>query len=630
MGERPRTWQQAERRALVADLVRTQRTLQARSEQLQEIFASRWYRLARFFWRLRSGSVFRRSSPPRLADEGSFARALNGDATAREEPEVRLVPAPSSGIAVDLERQRWLAGAHVPGLEELRVAAILDEATEACLAPECDLNTEFGTGDWRDRLEAEPPHLLLVESAWAGNGGGWTGAVSPHPGSPQAQLPALRELVAWCRERDIPSAFWATRDPFGFDRFAEAAALFDHVFTVDADCMAAYRRLSGTAARTIGALPLAAQPRLHNPVGGSGERLAEPAFAGAFDRSRPREQLDELIELLDAAAPFDLAIYECGSAGGGEEGAFPTRFLPCVRGRLPYAEKAAVYKRHHVFLNAGPASASPTALPRQVFELLACDTAVLSTPSAGIEEIFGDMVTIAGDGEQAAEQLERLLGDRGRRRGQAARARRHVLGAHTYRDRLAELVAAVGFDLPPSAGEETAVLIVAHQDEDLGEAVDSLLGQSLAPDEVLFGLAPGATVGREFDHLAERFPEARIRTMSQDGEALPSERTRELARLASAPWVAPMAPTLRYGPHHLRDLVACTRFAEAQVIGYGEATGRGAHRYTEGVVPHAALAARALVAERGWPRDEVAMRRWFARGVRIYAGEDSGSAEGAG
>ncbi|HEY8809666.1 MAG TPA: hypothetical protein VIM28_06560, partial [Solirubrobacterales bacterium] len=149
MGERHRTWQQAERRALVADLTRTQSTLQARSEQLQEIFASRWYRLARFTWRLRQGSLFRRPSPPQMAGEDSFVRSLNGNRAVTMDPEVRLVPAPSGVVGVDLERQRWLAAGRMPGLEALRVAAIVDEATESCLAPECDLDSGFGAGDWR-------------------------------------------------------------------------------------------------------------------------------------------------------------------------------------------------------------------------------------------------------------------------------------------------------------------------------------------------------------------------------------------------------------------------------------------------------------------------------------------------
>jgi glycosyltransferase involved in cell wall biosynthesis len=104
MGERPRTWQQAERRALVADLVRTQAILQARSEQLQGIFASRWYRLARFAWRIRRGSLLRKATPPRMAGEESFAQPLDG-------------------VTVELDRQRPPARAPMPSLEKPRTAS---------------------------------------------------------------------------------------------------------------------------------------------------------------------------------------------------------------------------------------------------------------------------------------------------------------------------------------------------------------------------------------------------------------------------------------------------------------------------------------------------------------------------
>lgn len=175
MGERPRTWQQAERRALVADLVRTQGTLQARSEQLQEILGSRWHRLARSAWRARrrrpplvamllavaavaaamlavvlaanAGALIagllgaailaalavasaivlpalRDTTVPRMVDEESFALRINGDATAEkeseaeEEPEAGHVPAPANGTAVGPERQQQ----PMPGLEMPRGA----------------------------------------------------------------------------------------------------------------------------------------------------------------------------------------------------------------------------------------------------------------------------------------------------------------------------------------------------------------------------------------------------------------------------------------------------------------------------------------------------------------------------
>jgi hypothetical protein len=599
LGERPRTWQQAERRALVADLVRTQATLQARSEQLQEIFASRWYRLARFAWRLRRGSIFRKAGPPRMAGEESFASSLGGNGNGAA-AEVRLVPAPDGALEVDLERRRWLAGARMPGLEAVRVAGILGGALESCLAPECDLDTGFGPHDWRERLEARPPHLLLVETARAGNGGSWHGALAPRPGSPQAGLPALRELVAWCRERDVPTALWATRDPLGFDRFAEAATLFDHLFTVDADRIGAYRRLPDLSARSVAALPFAAQPRLHNPIGTGGERrIASPALLGARGAGPQGQPQREFEALLEAAGPLGLVTYD----------------------RLSYAEAIDACKRHPVFLVANPAAASPTALPRQMFELLASGAVVLSTPGAGIEELFGDLVAVAGEREEAIERLEQLLGDDARRHDLALRGWRLVHGAHTYRDRLEELVAAVGFDVPVSTREETAVLLAVSEGEELDEIVDSLLAQSLAPNEVLVGM-PGNHDGGGIaaERLGERFPGARIRTLRQDATDPHSQRLRELSRLAAAAWVAPMAPTLRYGRHHLRDLLACTRFAEAPVVGFATDGGE-AHRYANAVSPQAALASRDLVASRGWPRDEAEMRTWFDEGVRIYAGE---------
>lgn len=107
MEERPRTGQQAERRALVADLIRTQAVLQARSEQLREIFASRWYRLARFAWRLRRGAVFRRVGPPRLAGEGSFAQPLDSVTVDLDRQAAQAAPPagpPVAGLASSLPR----------------------------------------------------------------------------------------------------------------------------------------------------------------------------------------------------------------------------------------------------------------------------------------------------------------------------------------------------------------------------------------------------------------------------------------------------------------------------------------------------------------------------------------------
>jgi glycosyltransferase involved in cell wall biosynthesis len=139
MGEQPRTGQQVER-ALVSDLVRTQATLQARSEQLETIFASRWYRLARFAWRLRRGRLFRKVGPPRMAGEDSYARPLDGDPDAV----VAGLRAPSTrsaagATAVDVERDELerrcrSAGAQMRRLEAPPRQADADEPARLLLA----------------------------------------------------------------------------------------------------------------------------------------------------------------------------------------------------------------------------------------------------------------------------------------------------------------------------------------------------------------------------------------------------------------------------------------------------------------------------------------------------------------
>src|SRR5438876_1175823 len=76
----------------------------------------------------------------------------------------------------------------------------------AALEPECALVT-FGPDRWRDALEDAHPHLLLVESDSYANDGGWQSALGDGGhGSPDG----IRAVIEWCRERQIPTAFWHT------------------------------------------------------------------------------------------------------------------------------------------------------------------------------------------------------------------------------------------------------------------------------------------------------------------------------------------------------------------------------------------------------------------------------------
>jgi glycosyltransferase involved in cell wall biosynthesis len=447
--------QESER--LRADLREGERRLAAAESQLEgahqraerlessllAIRAGRSYRMMRFLWRLRR--------PFRRAKRVPAAHSAPVD----EDPEPSRA-APSPVVLAEAAPPR-------SGARRLRVAAILDEMSAACFAPECDL-VPLSLEGWREQLEQQRPDLLLVESAWQGNGGEWHYRIAKYRRKDLAGLPVLRELLDTCRQLGIPTAFWNKEDPVHFDRFAEAASLFDHVFTTDARCIDRYRDLPGE--RTVAALPFAAQPRIHNPTAAVDRRSASPCFAGAWYRDRHPDRRRALEAVLDAARPFGLVIYD--RTFGVEDPAFgfPDRFQPHVLGKLPYERVLGVYKSHRVFLNANSVVDSPTMCSRRVFELAACDTAILSTPGAALSALLGDAVAEADDEAGAAEALRALLEDDEGRAHRTRAARRAVFAEHTYADRLATIADAAGLD----SSSLRAAPFAAPGDPDGGES----------------------------------------------------------------------------------------------------------------------------------------------------------------
>jgi SAM-dependent methyltransferase len=531
---------------------------------LVAIREGRAYGLMRILWRLRR--PFRRAHRDVAAPEAPSAD------DADSAPPVAAAPprAPTSIVTV-AERKPPRS----PG-DRLRVASILDEMSEACFAPECEL-IPLTLDGWREQLDDVVPDLLLVESAWNGNGGEWQYRIAKYPRKDLAGLPALRALIEGCRERGIPTAFWNKEDPVHFDRFAEAASLFDHVFTTDAHCVERYRAHPG--ARSVAPLPFAAQPRIHNPAAVVPERSASPCFAGAWYRDRHPDRRLALEALLDAARPYGLVVYDRRFGGDDEAFGFPERFAPHVLGKLPYERILDIYKSHCVFLNANSVIDSPTMCSRRVFELAACDTAILSTPGAALAALLGEgMVEEAGDGETAAAALERLLGDQSERSRRTRAARRAVFAEHTYTERLARIAAAAGLDCSSLRREPFAQ-------------------PGGSPDSAAVSASGGASAT---NGAGDRHP-----------------------------WLLAVQPGVTLSEPALADLAAAATFAAADVIGSHPArNGDPAveHRYVPELDPRVLLLRRELVESRGRPNGsteqvQVQLRQWSDDGIRLYAAD---------
>jgi glycosyltransferase involved in cell wall biosynthesis len=372
------------------------------------------------------------------------SRRTSGDApTARPTVEVR-----PRRLAVRVTRPR-----------ELRISAVLDTFSAASFGPDADLDTSFGPDDWEPALESHAPHLLLVESAWQGNGGTWQYQVGSYSYATSVGLPHLTALVDRCRRLGIPTVFWNKEDPVHFDKFKEAATLFDVVLTTDADRIPAYEALPGARADTVEALPFAAQPALHHPVGAPDPREPYPVFAGTFYRNRHADRRVQLEMLLDAARPFGLRIFDRMGGEKTETAGFPDRFDEHVQGGLPYEEMVEAYRRYRVFLNTNSVTASPTMFSRRVFELLASGTPVVSTPSVGMEAMLGSVVRTVRTRDEATAALTELLTDDHAWRATSLAGLELVHGQHTTAHRLASLARTVGIEVDPDADHAVTVLV---------------------------------------------------------------------------------------------------------------------------------------------------------------------------
>src|SRR3546814_10330000 len=96
---------------------------------------------------------------------------------------------------------------------------------------------------------------------------------------------------------------------------------------------------------------------------------------------------------------------------------------------------------------------------RGLFELSACQTAVLSAPAASIKPFFGDDIEVVSNEEEARAALDVLLGQDEYRDRQALRAHRRVFDEHLYTHRVDTVLRSVGLAAPPSpqAGSRGAV-----------------------------------------------------------------------------------------------------------------------------------------------------------------------------
>lgn len=589
-------------------------------------------RWRRGLWHLRTGGVAglrtwrTRQRPPGAAAGGVLARASRGGLTF---PELPVPDAP-------LRR----AG--------LRVAVVLDDFSGLALRFEWQ-QVPVRPSDWRAVLEAEPVDLLFVESAWQGNGGAWR----YHLAGDSAPRPALAELVAWCRERGVPTVFWNKEDPAHYADFLATARLFDHVFTTDADRLPHYRRDLGHD--RVGVLPFAAQPALHHPVRhGAGHHERDVAFAGMYFAHRHperREQLDLLLgAALRAGTRMDtgLEIFS-RQLGGDARYQFPEPYASRVVGSLPYPQMLTAYRAYKVFLNVNTVVGSPTMCARRIFEITAAGTPVVSTPSPAIDAVFAaDEVAQVSEPDEAEWTLRALVRNAELRDRMVHRAQRRIWAGHTYAHRVDDVLRAVGLSrfVVTGARPRVSALVSTRRPEQLDHVLGTLAAQVDVDLQVVL-LAHGVVLGPEAAVRARAATHGLTDVVVLDAPAsVPlGECLNRLVAAADGDLVAKIDDDDLYGPHYLADQAAALGYSGADVVGkqatYGYLAGPDLtilryadreHRFTDRVSGATIVTRRETALAVPFPalprgEDTGFLQAVTASGRRIYSADRFGYAQ---
>ena len=500
-------------------------------------------------WHLRHGGVdqLRRHRERRRLDAGQVREGIRLGAHGLEVPPWPLPESPARRPS-------------------LRVGVVLDDFSSLAFRYEWD-QVALTPARWPDQV-SEGLDLLFVESAWHGNGDAW----QYHLTGPSAPRAALVDLVDWCRAAGVPTVFWNKEDPVHYEDFLDTARLFDHVWTTDVERIADYERDLGHD--RVGVLPFAAQPAVHNPV-----RLAptehqsrDIAFAGMyFAHKYParRAQMDLLLGAADRVSSRMETGLEIFSRylGGDERYQFPAPLDARVVGSLDYPQMLTANRAYKVFLNVNSVVTSPSMCARRIFEVTACGTPVVSTPSPAISGFFADdEVPQVASPDEAEWTLRALVNSPELRDRMVHSAQRRIWAGHTYGHRVDDVLSAAGLGVHQRRRPTVTALVSTNRPHQLEHVLRTLAAQKDVYLQVAL-LGHGFEPGAGTHDLARDLGLEHVTLLHAPASDPLGTCLNRLVEAAEGDIVAKIDDDDLYGPHYLSDQLHALDYSGAQVVG---------------------------------------------------------------
>ncbi|NCC60770.1 MAG: glycosyltransferase [Verrucomicrobiae bacterium] len=503
-----------------------------------------------------------------LKGEGSAA-GQNAVVVAKSKlVEQKVVPEPKSNAGNQLP--------FVAGKKKLKkvpigfkAISIMDEISEECWKYEFN-SFRIDRKNYKNQVGHSTATFAFLESCWKGNGGAWEYAFTS-PGLKHANAQALLDLIPRLKKRKMPVVFWNKEDPMHYDRYLPIAKQADIIFTTDSNKVPDYQRDVPEA--DVYAVPFAAQQKICNPSDRFRKEPESVCFAGSYYSVGHDERKRQMHALLPSIIEFKGAIYDRFSKLGNDRYKFPDQFQPFIRDAVPFNEVVKLYKQFKVFLNVNTIVDSPTMMSRRVYELLACGTPVVSTPSKAIEEQFSGIVHMANDAQEANKIIEKLLTDEHYWEKTSHLGYREVMTKHTYTHRLQSIKQALGYE----AGENkplVSIITCTRRPNMIDRIVENMTRQNHPNCELILMLQDFSDAQRN-ELLAKLKSKPsnlkRIEVIVNDSQDITlGERFNHAATHAKGEYIAKMDDDDFYFEHYLSDMLIPFTFGDYGMVGKKE------------------------------------------------------------
>ncbi|HDL4283717.1 TPA: glycosyltransferase [Mannheimia haemolytica] len=447
--------------------------------------------------------------------------------------------------------------------------SILDEISHTSFDSEFKL-FPLNKANFESQIKGSLSLGLFIESCWKGNFGAWEYAfTSPNLQHQNAQN--LLKALDVCKNRNFPIVFWNKEDPMHYEKFLPISSKCYVIFTTDSNKVKDYQRDVPNA--KVETLMFAANINICNPANRFRYEAENICFAGSYYGVGHDDRKKQMDALLPTIIKFKGAIYDRMSQvqSADERYSYPKQYRKFIRPAVPFKEIVDIYKQFKIFLNVNTITDSPTMMSRRVYELLACGTPVISTPSLAIDEQFKGIVQVAKDAKEANKIAKRLLENEWEWLRISHLGYREVMLKHTYEHRAVQIANTLGQDIKPEA-PLASIVVASNRPYFIDRIVDNVTNQSYPNIEVIV-IAQKYTA-EQLDNLKQKLSKSNklknVIVVQNDSDDTLGKRLNQGIKLSKGEYVAKFDDDDFYFPNYLQDMLIPFKFGDYGIIGKKE------------------------------------------------------------